>query len=538
MYADDENHRVEHGSPRDSRPLEKGNMARGLKLSYQPAATGGDHAAPDAGLDSGWPALPEPLGVSRGSQASYPAHGLPEYLAGVLGALQRLAQCSQATAAAAVLGAVSLLIQADFRVQTLAELPSPASLFLVTMAESGDHKSAGFDLAAAGHEEADTRLEMRWEEAREMYEGVKDESEEPALRRLRPWAPCALVNDITTDGLMDEMKAGRHSVAVWESEIGIQFNYAMAKSRLNRTLSTFIKGWDGKRIVKLRADKSQARISLPTGSYALTICWAGQPDLLVPFLFSQDTARGFLARCLLSLDDGPLNPGTPQPGDRDLLKNFRNRIIAAREVQDRDMEYHSPPAFRRGLVALSRNALGLLQDFNADQKKWGVELRRDRRHHELGMAKRAPEQVARIAASFTAWPHYPLLNPEPGTLITDEECIERAIALVSWYQNELCRLAPAANTTIEASDAAHLAELITLAVSDPKFREGPNPMVSPQGVLVKTLANRRGTPTVRGNPKYVTSLIKLLVDSGYIRPSRTGRPGRYETHPRLAEALF
>ena len=63
-------------------------------------------------------------------------------------------------------------------------------------------------------------------------------------------------------------------------------------------------------------------------------------------------------------------------------------------------------------------------------------------------------------------------------------------------------------------------------------------MVSDQGVLVKTLANRRGAPSLRGNPKYVATLIKLLVDCGYIRPSRTGRPGRFETHPRIAEVTF
>ena len=61
---------------------------------------------PDVGLDYGWPDLPTPLGVSRRSQAPYPATCLPDDLAGVLGALQRLAQCPPATAAAGLLGAL------------------------------------------------------------------------------------------------------------------------------------------------------------------------------------------------------------------------------------------------------------------------------------------------------------------------------------------------------------------------------------------------------------------------------------------------
>ena len=534
MYVDEENHQGENGPQKDSQPPEKGNEGHGLKLPYQPVGPSGD----DARLDSGWPAWPAPLSVSKGSQAFYPSHCFPEDLAGVVGAVERLAQCSQPTAAAAVLGALSLLTQNDFQVQTLAELPAPASLFLLAMAESGDHKSAAFHLAGAGHEEADTRLEVKWEAARELYEGAKEGSEEPVPRRPRTSAPCGFVTDITIDSILDEMKSGRPSVSAWESEIGIQFNYSLDKSRLNRTFGTLIRAWDGKRLFRIRAGKTKERISLRTGSYALSICRAGQPDILLPFLFSQRTAQGFLARCLLSLDDAIFNPGRPQPGDRDLLKNFGNLLVAAREVQDRDLEFHSPPALRRGLVTLSKNALGLLRDLEADQKKVAAELRRDQRRHELSMAKRAPEHAARIAASFTAWTHYPLLDREPGTLITDDDCIERAIALVTWYQEELSRLAPAAATTSEASDAAHLAQLIALAVSDPRFREGPNPMVSDQGVLVKTLANRRGAPSLRGNPKYVATLIKLLVDCGYIRPSRTGRPGRFETHPRIAEVTF
>ena len=530
MYADEQNHRIENGAQEGSRPVEKGHVERRLKLSYQPV--------PNARLDSGWPDLPAPLGVSKGPQAPYPVNCFPEDLAGVLGALERLAQCSQATAAATLLSALSLLTQTDFQVQILAELPAPASLFFVTMAESGDHKSAAFDLAVTGHGKADIRLEVKWEAAKELHEGAKDGSEGLVPRRPRPWAPCGLVTDITADGIMDELKLGRHSVALWESEIGIQFNFSLARSRLTRTLSTLIKAWDGQRISKVRSDKTKGRISLHPGSYALSICWAGQPDILLPFLCSQDTSRGFLARCLLSLDDGLFNPGSPLPGDRNVLDNFSSHVIAAREVQDRDLEFHSPPAFRRGLVSLSKNALGLLQDFNAHQRKLAVELRQGRRHHELGMAKRAPELAARIAANFTAWPHYLLLDREPGTLITDAEVIERAIALVTWYQEELSRLAPAATTTKKASDAAHLAQVIALAVSNPKVREGPNPIVSDQGVLVKTLANRRGAPNLRGDPEYVASLIKLLVDSGYIRPSRTGRTGRFETHPGIAEVSF
>ena len=162
-------------------------------------------------------------------------------------------------------------------------------------------------------------------------------------------------------------------------------------------------------------------------------------------------------------------------------------------------------------------------------------LRGDRRRHEQSMAARAPEQAARIAACFTAWNHYPLDDGPIEKLITDEECIHRAIALVTWYQGELSRIAQAANTPSETTDAEHLVRLIVQVMNDPKYRKGPTPVVSEHGVLVATLANRRGTPKVRVDPRYRASAIKLLVDCGYIRPSRAGNRGRFETHPRISD---
>ncbi len=113
-----------------------------------------------------WPDIPDPIIATPAPQSQYPEEAFPPDLTGVLQAVQRLAQCPAAITGAALLGALALLAQGDFRVQTLAPHPSPPSLFLVALAESGLHKTTGFNLLGAGHQEADRRLEVRWKGAK------------------------------------------------------------------------------------------------------------------------------------------------------------------------------------------------------------------------------------------------------------------------------------------------------------------------------------------------------------------------------------
>ena len=107
-------------------------------------------------------------------------------LAEVLGAVQRFAQSSPAIAGAALLGALALLVQHDWRVQTLAPHPSPGGLYLVPIAESGLHKSTIFSLMAAGHQEADVRLQARWKAAVQQgsFRHISEGEEYAAPRRV------------------------------------------------------------------------------------------------------------------------------------------------------------------------------------------------------------------------------------------------------------------------------------------------------------------------------------------------------------------
>ena len=121
-----------------------------------------------------------------------------------------------------------------------------------------------------------------------------------------------MLTDVTADGLLHQLQWGRPSTALWESEIGTQFNYAFAGNRQARTLGYLTSAWDGARLSTVRAADSKRHIYLPADTYALSIVWSAQPDLVLPILFSQSTSRGFLARCLVSLDEEMPDLGSPR----------------------------------------------------------------------------------------------------------------------------------------------------------------------------------------------------------------------------------
>ena len=121
-------------------------------------------------LTEGWPDIPAPIMAERARQSPYPEDAFPPDLEDLLQAVQRLAQCPAAIAGAALLGALALLAQHDFKVETLAPHLSPPSLFLVALAGSGLHKTTAFTLLESGHEEADRRLATWWNEAKASYD--------------------------------------------------------------------------------------------------------------------------------------------------------------------------------------------------------------------------------------------------------------------------------------------------------------------------------------------------------------------------------
>ena len=515
------------------------------ELSRPPAPPPGRPASRDISRGSGWPDLPAPITPEPDPQAPYPEDWLPPDLEEVLRATQRLAQCPAATAGAALLGALALLAQDDYRLETLAPDPSPPSLYLLAMSESGSHKTTAFKLLERGHQEADALLKARWDAAREERrryqaagEGDRAGDSEPNPRRPRPCTPVAILQDFTADGLLQLLQGGRQSIAMWTAEAGTQVNHSLGRHQAPRTLSYLNAAWESGVLSKVRASSDAGQVHISADSYSVSIVWAGQPDILTPVLFDPLALNGWLARCLICRDDAYPDPGGPRARDKDRIKAFNDTVTWHRERQDREMEYAprpGEPPGERTLIALSEGARGLLDEFYARQRSLAARLREDGRRHESTWAERAAENGARVAALFTSWEAYLTVGSVGETLYTGEDTMSRAIRLVEWYQGEVARLAGESGVTAKAGHASHLAQVIARVVSDPASREGRHPLVTDHGVAVNTIANRLGHQEIRGDTDLRRAVIALLVEYGYIKPGE-GK-GRYDVHPRIGEVV-
>ena len=94
---------------------------------------------------------PEPLPLTGEIKAGeeYPIDALGEMIGAAVGAISRKVRVAVPLAANSVLSACSLAVQPYVNVVLPTDQERPVSLFLVTVAESGDRKSTTDDLATA-----------------------------------------------------------------------------------------------------------------------------------------------------------------------------------------------------------------------------------------------------------------------------------------------------------------------------------------------------------------------------------------------------
>src|SRR5687768_4803730 len=182
----------------------------------------------------------------------------------------------------AVCGA-SLLAAASLAAQALANVglhgrSYPLSLWFVTVAESGERKSAvdkeamrparqhekdgmrAFDRASAEHEAKMEEWQARRESAKKKKAG-NDAHEGFAQRVLEigpapapPLQPTLTAADFTAEGLAKHLAIGVPSVGAFTDEAALVFGgHGMTKETITRTAGTLSKLWDSGTLDRIRA---------------------------------------------------------------------------------------------------------------------------------------------------------------------------------------------------------------------------------------------------------------------------------------------
>lgn len=350
----------------------------------------------------------------------------------------------------------------------------PTSLYLLTIAQSGERKSSCDSKLMAGlrNYERDAAAARRgeisrWKDEqaiwkRERDQSVKDGNIHAVPEPLEPPTRDRTVSEPTFEGLVRKYAEGSPSLGIFSDEGGALFGgYAMSADNRLRTLAAFNDLWSGNPIKRTRGGDG----SLVLYDKRLAIHLMAQPGVVRDFMSDrQTTDTGFLPRFLIC--EPPSTIGT-RTQDKVHKADFRLQPFAQRLRQILDRPMPTQPQVLQ-LSSEAHAALGAFADrVELAQAPGGAYS------GITGYASKAAEQVARIAGVLTAWSD--LEAPEvTGATMAD------AITLAEFYLSEALRLSDAANISAEIERAEKLRKWLLERWEHPEFtlrdvmKSGPN----------------------------------------------------------------
>tara|TARA_R110001599_G_C12275986_1_gene662390 strand:- start:12645 stop:14126 length:1482 start_codon:yes stop_codon:yes gene_type:complete len=262
---------------------------------------------------------PLPLVREKLPAPDYPLVALGETLGKAATSIADCVQCSPAMAGQSVLSAASLAVQAfadiiiDGRIY-------PLSLFCLTIAESGDRKSAADTLALKAHYELQKEWLSEHRKEKATYSNELDaydieikktkgkkalaQSEladelNKIIKPLVPVVPSLIAQEPTLEGLQKSFDIGRSSQGLFNDEGGQFFGgHAMSNDNALKSMAGLSKFWDGKEIIRTRAAEDE-NLSL----YGKRLCVHLMVQPIVANKVLSDPilqGQGFLPRFLLS----------------------------------------------------------------------------------------------------------------------------------------------------------------------------------------------------------------------------------------------
>ncbi|PVZ47918.1 YfjI family protein [Thalassobacter stenotrophicus] len=412
---------------------------------------------------------PQPLLREIPESAAYPVHALGP-LRSAVEAVQGMTLAPVAIPAQSALAMASLAVQAFANVETLGG-PRPLSLYCLTIARSGERKSAcdapllsalrDFEREKSG----DYRTEAQaWENAFALWEGARDRILSEAKKAkgekataaqadlealgpppAAPTPPDRTVSEPTFEGLTRLYMRAAPSLSLFSDEGG-QFlgSHAMNSDNRQKTLAAFNDLWQGNPIRRTRAGDGHITLF----GRRLAVHLMVQPTVARAFMSDPLAAdTGFLPRFLICEPASAIGTRMQANAKRDdtSLAAFSGRL---RAILDRDMPMD--PATRElepRTLKLASEAHSLLAGF-ADAIEVAQAPRGDLAHI-TGAASKAAEQAARIAGVLTLWHDLDAAKVEAAEMAD-------AIGLAQFYLSEASRLASAAIVSAEIDRAENL----------------------------------------------------------------------------------
>ena len=473
----------------------------------------------DDRMDDNQPAVPQPLDIkgSLGEATEYPIAALPPTLGKAIEAIVAMAQVPVSLAAQSVLGAASLATQGFINVETITGQSVPTSLFLFTIAASGDRKSTSDKFAIQPIKEREEQLAARFAEAQHAYtvddaaykaattkakngnknrDEIRSALEATGKPPMPPVQPLLTADEPTGPGLQRLFAEAMPALGLFSDE-GATFlgGWSMQEENQAATGGMLSKLWDGQAIKRIRADKENGTQIL----YGRRLCLhlMVQPDIAGKLLGNQAVRnQGLLSRILVAAPKslkGTRFWKEPTEAHRDALRVYHERLGRLLAFEFRYREEGSR-ALDLDLVRLTPEARATLIQFSDHCES---QIAPGGKYIDIAdFASKMTENATRLAAVVAYFSGGTALARD-GLSVT---AVNAGIALVQFYASEAARLYGAAAVDDDTANAATLIEWI---------RKRELTLVGAQYL------NRHGPPQTRSAP-VLKRAIGVLVEHSHL----------------------
>jgi putative DNA primase/helicase len=420
---------------------------------------------------NGWPE-PQPL-AAKIEPEQYPVDALPDTIRAAMEEVQSFVQAPVPLVASSALAALSLAIQAHVDAKRAEKLHGPVSLFLLTIADSGERKSTcDCFFTSAIRQYQETQAEAMkpaikeyqaaikaWEAERDgILSAVKDAAKKGKptdklradLAQLqqdkpeRPRIPRLLYADATPEALAYGLAEQWPSGGVVSAEAGAVLGaHGMGKDSVMRNLALLNVLWDGG---NLTIDRRTSESFTVRGARLTVALQVQEATLREFFTRSGALARGtgFLARFLIAWPESTQGrrPFSEAPANWPALAAFNKRVAAILEQPVPIEDGALTPA----MLTLTPEAKSAWVEYHdaIEGELAGGEL-----HDVRDVASKTADNAVRLAALFQIFEH-----GMGGAIGLDS--FERASRIAAWHLSEARRFFGELVMPSELADAARL----------------------------------------------------------------------------------
>jgi hypothetical protein len=422
-------------------------------------AAGAQQQTPEFWQDiHGGPEGPSPLRRAVKPADPFPLESLGPILGGAAAAINRVIQAPVAICASSVLAAASLAVQHIANAEVDGRV-YPLSLLMITIAESGERKSAVDKeaLRAAKIYEKEnirkydaglkTRNQKNSGNANSSTSDVSSDEPSDEGYEAEPQLPFILAADVTYEGVFKLLHKGQPSIGLFADE-GAQFfgGHGMTRESQMRTAAGVSKLWDSGELSRVRSGDGSAKLF----GKRTAMHFMMQPVIAESVLSNSVlVGQGILARGLMAFPNGTA-------GSRGYVEESLRDNPSMKTYEGRLLELHNRPMVHAvdGQYELNPYSLYLTPDAKAvwiQCYNWVEEGMKPGGDFATvkAWASKTPEQALRIAGVLT-------LVANPNAVVIDQPTILNAFQLATWYLSEARRLQGAAELSPEVRNAEAL----------------------------------------------------------------------------------